>query len=411
VPDSINVRVALRGIVYGVNQRTALQGGLIFVLRDNTGGITVANTASTFGYTPVEGDSIQVFGVISSNRGLLIIGTIDSLAVLATAKTLTNPKLTTRLGENTENDLVRLNAVKFVTKPFGANWTANQTYNIITASNDTVAIRIYNSSLLANTAFPTTTYFHVKGFGTQVSTSNVAPFAFNGYQILPRSASDIVPYNALGSFQVVTPVTNNNVTISGDTNQTMFTNWTTSIIDPISSAVGPVLYSVSIDTLGGNFRNPLANILSKTSGIDTSLGITFGRIRSILVSLGIQTNQTIALKWRVNAVAGPFTLNTDSIITNFTLGYGMGVQNQMAKTLVAYPNPCNENIFVQLPTLFSNNAMIEIIDLTGKVLVTKTIDNKQLNEVSVSTNALTKGIYLLKLTTENETFIKKMIKE
>jgi hypothetical protein len=411
VPDSINVRVALRGIVYSINQRTALQGGLIFVLRDNTGGITIANTASTFGYTPVEGDSIQVFGVISSLRGLLVIGNIDSLSVLATGKTLTNPKLTTRLAENTENDLVRLNAVKFVTKPIGANWTAGQTYNIITANNDTAAIKIYNSSLLANTAFPTTTYFHVKGFGAQVSTSTAAPYLFNGYQILPRNASDIVPYNALTSFQVVTPVTNNNVTITGDSNQTMFTNWTKSIIDPISSTGGPVIYTLTIDTLGGNFRNPIASLLSNSAGTDSTLGITYGKIRSILVSLGVQTNQTKSLKWRVNAVVGPFTISSDTIITNFTLGYGMGVQNQVAKTLVAYPNPCNENIFVQLPALLSNTAMIEIIDLTGKVLATKTIDNKQLSEVSVNTTSLTKGIYLLKLTTDNETFIQKIIKE
>lgn len=411
VPDSINVRVALRGIVYSINQRTAMQGGLIFVLRDNTGGITVANTASTFGYTPVEGDSIQVFGVVSSLRGLLVLGNIDSLALLATGKTLTNPKLTTRLGENTENDLVRLNAVKFVNRPNGINWTAGQTYNIITANNDTAAIRIYNSSLLANTPFPTTTYFHVKGFGAQTSTSLVAPYAFNGYQILPRNANDIVPYSALTGFQVVTPGTNNNVTISGDTNQTMFTNWTKSILDPISSSVGPVLYTVSIDTLGGNFRNPIANLLSKTSGIDTLLNITFGRIRSILVSLGAQPNQTLSLKWRVNASAGPFVVSSDTIITNFTLGYGMGVQSQVAKTLVAYPNPCNENIFIQLPALLSNTATIEIVDLTGKVLVSKTIDNKQLNEVSVNTNSLTKGIYLLKLTADNDSFIQKIIKE
>jgi hypothetical protein len=83
----------------------------------------------------------------------------------------------------------------------------------------------------------------------------------------------------------------------------------------------------------------------------------------------------------------------------------------MAKTLVAYPNPCNENIFVQLPALLSNTATIEIVDLTGKVLITKTIDNKQLSEVSVNTNSLTKGIYLLKLTSDIETFIQKIIKE
>ena len=411
VPDSINVRVALRGIVYGVNQRTTMQGGLIFVLRDNTGGITLANTASTFGYTPVEGDSIQVFGVITSLRGLLVIGNIDSLAVLASGKTLSNPKLITRLGENTENDLVRLNIVKFVTRPFGANWAAGQTYNIITANNDTAAIRIYNSSLLANTPFPTTTYFYVKGFGAQTSTSTAAPYAFNGYQILPRNASDIVPYNALTSFRVITPITNNNVTISGDSNQTMFTNWTKSILDPLSSSVGPVVYTLVIDTLGGNFRNPIASLLSKSAGIDSTLAISFGQLRALLVSLGVKVNETKSLKWRVNAVAGPFTISSDTITTNFTLSYGLSVQNQMTKTLVAYPNPCNENIFVQLPALLSNTATIEIVDLTGKVLITKTIDNKQLSEVSVNTNSLTKGIYLLKLTTEYESFIQKIIKE
>ena len=412
VPDSINVRVALRGIVYGVNQRTALQGGLIFVLRDNSGGINVANTASNFGYTPVEGDSIMVFGVISTNRGLLIIGTLDSIAVLASGKTIVAPKLVTRLGENTENDLVRLNIVKFLNKPTGANWVAGQTYNIVTSNNDTATIRIYNSSLLAATPFPTTTYFHVIGFGAQTSSSFTAPYLFNGYQILPRSTNDIIPYNALSSFQVVTPITNNNVTITGDSNQTMFTNWTKTIINPLSSSFGPVVYTLVIDTLNGNFRNPIASILSKSAGIDSTLAITFGQLRTLLVSLGVKTNETKSLKWKVNATAGPFLLSSDStIVTNFTLGYGMSVQNQITKTLVAYPNPCNENIFVQLPALLSSEATIEIVDLTGKILVSKSIDNKSLNEVLVNTNSLTKGIYLLKLTTENEIFIQKIIKE
>ncbi|MFZ4797024.1 MAG: T9SS type A sorting domain-containing protein [Bacteroidia bacterium] len=411
VPDSINVRVALRGIVYGVNQRTALQGGLIFVLRDNSGGITVANTASNFGYTPVEGDSIQVFGVISSNRGLLIIGTIDSLVVLGSGKTIAAPKLATRLGENTENDLVRLNIVKFLNKPAGANWTAGQTYNIVTANNDTAAIRIYNSSTLAGTSFPTSTYFHVIGFGAQTSSSFNAPYLFNGYQILPRSTNDIIPYNALSSFNVVTPVTNNNVTITGDSNQTMFTNWTKTIINPLSSSFGPVVYTLVIDTLNGNFRNPIASLVSKSAGIDSTLAITFGQLRTLLVKLGVKTNETKSLKWKVNAVAGPFILSSDTIITNFTLGYGLSVLSQITKTLVAYPNPCNENIFVQLPTQLSQEATIEIVDLTGKVLATKSIDSKSLNEVSVNTNSLTKGIYILKLTTENETFIQKIIKE
>lgn len=410
VPDSLNVRAELTGIVYGVNQRTAIQGGLQFVLRDNTGGITVANTTSTFGYTPAEGDSILVQGTISSNRGLLIINTLDTLKLLASGKSISNPVLETKLDESTENNLVRLNRVKFLNTPTGTNWIANQTYQVVTLAGDTSTIRIYSSSALAGTALPTTTFFHVIGFGTQQS-NTIAPYAFTGYQILPRTSSDIIPFTALTNFNLLSPASNTTVTIQGDSNQTVFISWTKSNNNPLIAAA---TYTWVLDSTGGDFTNPLLSIPSTSSGADTSLTLTFGQIRSFLVSLGVVKGQTKSFKWKVNAVSGIFKKSSDSVFTvNFTLGNMLGIKNASANApLLTFPNPFNENIFIGLPNaILNNNIEVSIMDITGKICLNQSFENNTLNQLQLNTSVLTKGIYILKVSGDNISYTQKLVKE
>ncbi|MBJ7429478.1 MAG: hypothetical protein JHD28_11065, partial [Bacteroidia bacterium] len=71
VPDSNNVRVALRGLVYQNNQINPFPTGIQFVINDNTGGINVYSNTSNFYYEPKIGDSVLVFGKIISRDGLL----------------------------------------------------------------------------------------------------------------------------------------------------------------------------------------------------------------------------------------------------------------------------------------------------------------------------------------------------
>ncbi len=407
VPDSLNVRVALRGMVYCANQRNIAQGGIQFLMRDNTGGITISNTASTLGYTPTEGDSISVFGVVSTTRGLLILNTIDSLAVLGNGKTLANPKVINKLDETTENDLVRINIVKFINKPAGNTFTANGAYQVVNLNNDTATIRIFTNSGLAGTPLPTTTYFHVIGLGAQ-SSNNVAPFAFTGYQILPRYANDIIAYNPLSAFNFVNPANNNNVKIEGDTAQTLNYIWTKSINETPNPAA---TYTLLIDTLNGNFRNPIATYQSGNSGLDTSKALTFSQIRNLITSLGVTTNQSISLKFKVVANSSVFTMSSDTIVVNFTLGYMVGVQNMLGANLLVYPNPINEKLNIQLPKNIGKTAQIEIFDLTGKVLISKTVSTISINSISVDCESLTKGFYVLKLQSENLVLSKKILKD
>lgn len=407
VPDSLNVRIALRGVVYCANQRNIAQGGIQFLMRDNTGGITISNTTSTLGYTPTEGDSISVFGVVSTTRGLLILNTIDSLAVLGNGKTLANPKAITKLDETTENDLVKINIVKFINKPAGNTFTANGAYQVINLNNDTATIRIFTNSGLVGTPFPTTTYFHVIGLGAQSSNNN-APFAFTGYQILPRYANDIIVYNPLSAFNFVNPANNDNIKIEGDTAQTQNYIWTKSINESPNPAA---TYTLLVDTLNGNFRNPIATYQSGNSGLDTNKALTFSQIRSLITSLGVTTNQSIALKFKVTANSNVFTMSSDTIVVNFTLGYMVGVKNMLSSNLLVYPNPTNEKLNIQLPENIGKTAQIEIFDLTGKVLISKTLSITGINSISVDCESLTKGFYIVVLQSDNLVLSKKILKD
>lgn len=404
VPDSLNVRVALRGVVYGSNQRNAIQG-IQFLLRDHTGGITISNNNTLSNYVPTEGDSISVFGIVSSSRGLLTLTNLDSIALIANGKTLASPKLVVKLSETSENDLVRINIVKFITKPAGNAFNANGVYQVVNLNNDTATLRIYPTSGLVGTPFPATTYFHIIGLGVQLS-NNTAPYAFTGYQILPRYSSDIIPYNPLSAFSFVEPTNNSNVKIEGDTAQILRFVWTKSISEtPNPTAT----YTLLVDTLNGTFRNPIITFPSANGGLDTNITFTYSQFQSLITSLGVTTNQSISLKFKVVANSGVFTISSDTIVVNFTLGYMVGVEHKLMADLMVYPNPVSDKLMIQFPENMGKNAQIEVMDLTGKVLINKFINGAN-SSILIDCNNLNAGMYLVKLQSENWVLSKKILK-
>jgi hypothetical protein len=192
VADSVNGHYTLRGLVYGFNQRTP-SAGIQFLLRDNTGGVTVFHVSKTFSYTLTEGDSVVVPGVVSTYRGLIEFAP-DTIIKIASGKTLKTPTALTVLGEANENDLVKMNNLMFYTTPTGGNWPTAST-NILCHTQgltDTIIVRVLAGSSLAGTTLPSSSLFNVTGMVQQFSTSSAAPYAFNGYEILPRTSADIL---------------------------------------------------------------------------------------------------------------------------------------------------------------------------------------------------------------------------
>lgn len=73
------------------------------------------------------------------------------------------------------------------------------------------------------------------------------------------------------------------------------------------------------------------------------------------------------------------------------------------------PNPVNDKL--NIVTNANTNQVVEILDINGKVYVSQEINAAQANGVEINTSSLSKGIYLIKLTNQNEVYTKKIIKE
>jgi len=188
VPDSNNVRVNVKGIVYGVNYRGT---GLSFTLRDNTGGITIFKPSGNFGYTVTEGDELWVSGIVTHFRGLTEIANLDTLIKLGSGNTLKSPVEITKLAENYESDLVVVKKLTWAqAKP--ANWTSNTNF-LFTNGTDTVMVRIDDDINLQGTALPAYDTMNITGLVGQFATKSAGPF-LDGYQLFPRYTTDITKW-------------------------------------------------------------------------------------------------------------------------------------------------------------------------------------------------------------------------
>lgn len=188
-PDSLDVQCQLQGIVYGYNIRGA-GNGLQFTLIDaENNGIGVFSPVSDFGYTVTEGDEVTIQGTIDQFNGLTQI-LADTLLRVSQGNTLVAPTVVTTLDETTESQLVQIANIRLVDP---ADWrVAGGSFNAdITNSADTFQIRIDTDSEIFGMSAPTGT-FTITGLGSQFDFG--APFD-EGYQLYPRTISDINPYN------------------------------------------------------------------------------------------------------------------------------------------------------------------------------------------------------------------------
>jgi Lamin Tail Domain/Bacterial Ig domain/Secretion system C-terminal sorting domain len=195
VADSLNRDCELTGVVYGVNMRptngTPPAPSLLFTLIDNNGdGIQVSRLAGTLGYSVTEKDRITVRGRIGQFNGLTEIQP-DTIIKVSANNTLVNPTVVTKLGENTESKLVRINKVRLVNP---SEWTTGMGasgFNVRVVSDDnladTLVLRIDRDIETYNAPVPGEP-FTLRGIGGQFDASN--PFT-SGYQILPRYNADI----------------------------------------------------------------------------------------------------------------------------------------------------------------------------------------------------------------------------
>ncbi len=191
VPLLLGQTVTVRGVV--TTEREF--GTSLVYFQDPTGGLVAFDTP--FCAAVNSGDSVQVTGVVVQFNGLTELQPVNSHLLLATSRTVI-PRIVTcgavRLnGELYEAQLIRINGVTAVRNTSGqnvTNWavTGSGTNYRIIVGNDSVDIRIYATTNIANAPVPPFPFDVI----TVVSQFDSSPPYTSGYQILPRSLSDFI---------------------------------------------------------------------------------------------------------------------------------------------------------------------------------------------------------------------------
>ena len=354
VTDSINGHYTIKGLVYGFNQSST---GIQFLLRDNTGGITISHNSKTFGYSVTEGDSVVIPGTVQTFRGLAEF-VPDTIMMIASGKSVKNPSTVTSIGESNENDVVKMNNLVFYTTPSGANWPTSTT-NILCHTQgltDTIVVRVISGSGLAGSPLPTFTLFNVAGMVQQFSSSTGAPYAFNGYEIVPRASADVIsgiaPPDAMSAVSTISGL--NSITLSW-TKPANYNNSTLTTLVFLKSGsaitqgtpnLNPTNYTANIQFGSGTAFQNDANAKCVLNGDSSSVTITglsqatayYALIYS--VRLGDSSYSTSATKSTIttnnfpNPVSGLAVNGTTSTSAKISWTKPVGYDNTAHSTIV-----------------------------------------------------------------------------
>ena len=195
VPDRLNSTVHVQGVVTSINFRQSNGSGIEYYIQDPTAGVDIFSTATTRSFNI--GDNVDVIGTVKQFNGLTEFDPGATLSNLTVLPVGTLPAVPTQVvtcaqlgdngaGEPLEGRLIRVNNVTLAAPP--ATWAASTNY-VINDSSGPCTIRISASTNLVGQAPPAGT-FSVAGVLGQFDSAG--PFD-SGYQLFPRSTSDMLP--------------------------------------------------------------------------------------------------------------------------------------------------------------------------------------------------------------------------
>ena len=141
----------------------------------------------------------------------------------------------------------------------------------------------------------------------------------------------------------------------------------------------------------------------------TGGGATNGTVTSNSVTLtGLIANATYTFNLRTscdtgNSPAGSFTYTTGAS-TNFTGFTNSQDGNQRLRQVNFYPNPAQNTLKFNL----TENLKAQIFDLNGALVKSYSLD---INKSEINISELESGIYILNLRSDDESIVKRFIKE
>lgn len=111
---------------------------------------------------------------------------------------------------------------------------------------------------------------------------------------------------------------------------------------------------------------------------------------------------------------GNVSSNVSNMVT-FSTDWTVGTNNLPTdlEKLNVYPNPFDESIQLVIDAVNTQDIAIEIYDLSGKLVIVEANQtiNQGANTLSINTNQLNSGMYILKIRTEKGVVAKRMVKK
>lgn len=192
------------------------------------------------------------------------------------------------------------------------------------------------------------------------------------------------------------PLTPNNYLISPQIDLTSSTG-TLTLNYSIAAAGGSYYaenYSVAISATGTNVEDFTDTVFTEILDESVADGVWGAR----QIDLSNYTESSIYITWIHHDCTDMYKLMLDNVNIIQTSPSSIG---ELTKTSSIYPNPTNGIVKFNL----ANDSEISILDLSGKILMQKTVNSKDVIDIS----DFDKGTYIIRISNDNETTTKKII--
>lgn len=265
------------------------------------------------------------------------------------------------------------------------------------SSSETFDISVREENCLYDTVYvyfwlPGQSYSIDFGDGTTVNTVNSVNI---GGEILNFATHK---YSSTGVYDVTVEVTNSCGQIYKGVKSIYIGNQagvsSSMIIERLCNNIASEFVAYGANSYEWNFGDATETVLSSGSFSKVSHLFSSPGIYSMTVT-GINTcGQRRTSYWEIE-IDSSCTISSNS-------NYQTGIDN-----VIIYPNPAGDKIFIKTNNM-PQNSYIEVYNLLGKIVLTE--DIRAIHQ-SVDISNLEKGLYVIKVITGNESYIKKIIKE
>lgn len=193
------------------------------------------------------------------------------------------------------------------------------------------------------------------------------------------------PGTSTGSMIVVTPTASGTYTVSGTTgvcSSTAIAAFTVNPIPTVSASASPTL------------------ICSGSSATLSSSGAsTYTWNPGSLTGSMVTVSPTTSITYTCSGISLGCT-GTKTVTLNVTTCTGLDANGNINVFFNVYPNPADDRLFVDIIHTGSESVLLEMLDITGKTIITKSVQTGSANTIKeIDLANVQKGLYFLRVKT------------